>query len=222
MTITVRTDRPKGRLLGSPAVMRWFDMAGVTDIPPTFVGSLREKIRFGAGRETVPPAMVVAAIAPVSAAYGFVSQVRASATTFINAGIERTHVYESVDQPNELMVFHEFDDSGRAHAIADLPRIGLAWAERAGLAIYPPVLSAIWRIPSTSPRRDGRTDVRLPVQRRHRGPRPGDDPGRSMHHPCCGRRLRRGCAMRPVPAHGAHLADRCPRPPHRTPEMIWR
>jgi hypothetical protein len=136
MTIALRTARSVPQVLSSAAVMRWFDIAGVTDIPPILVGSLLDSVRFAASAP-MPPPVVVSATALVSDAAALIAEIRRTAGAFAAAGIRRTRVYESVDQPNEVMVIHEIDDEQRGRRLADLPDAALRWASRAGLRIYP-------------------------------------------------------------------------------------
>jgi bacterioferritin-associated ferredoxin len=137
MTIAGRTSQPIPDVLATPAVMQWFDIAGVTDIPPIFVGALRDTVSFAA-REPMASPVIVSATAPVDDAAALIAEIRCTANAFTAVGI-RTHVYDSVDRPNEVMVFHELNDERQARRLVELPQTALRWAARAGLRVSPAV-----------------------------------------------------------------------------------
>jgi hypothetical protein len=79
----------------------------------------------------------VAATGQVHDAAELVAEISRTRAAFASAGIRSTRLYESVDQPNEVMVFHGMDDQRQAQSLAALPAPGMRWASRAGLRVYP-------------------------------------------------------------------------------------
>ena len=143
VTIGIRTDRPVEKVLSSDAVLRWFDVAGVIDIPPIFVGTTVDKISISPSAETssrpMPPAVIVAATTPVEDVTALISEIRAATDRFVASGIRKVWVYEAVDQPNEVLVLQEIDDLARARQWIKLPDTAAVWMARAGLRAYPPL-----------------------------------------------------------------------------------
>ena len=142
VTIGIRTDRPVEKVLSSDAVLRWFDVAGVVDIPPIFVGTVVDKISISLSDKSsrqMPPAVIVAATTSVEDVTALVSEIRAATDRFVASGIRKVWVYEAVDQPNEVLVLQEIDDLARARQWIKLPDTAAMWMARAGLRAYPPL-----------------------------------------------------------------------------------
>lgn len=138
VTIGVRTRRSVQGLLASPAVMEWFDIAGILDLPPVFVGALVDSVQF-ASCLAMPPPVVVATTAPVRDVTALMPTIRSTAESFADAGIRRTWIYGAVDEPNEVMIVHEMADEAHARRLGQLPALPAGWATRAGMAICPPM-----------------------------------------------------------------------------------
>jgi len=126
------------KLLRNPAVMAWFDAAGVEEIPPLFAGEVVEKIDLVDG-PTDHTGIIVAAIAPVDNAAALLANVRGSLRRFIAAGVRRVWIYRAFDDRNEVMILQELDTEGHAIAWVEQPDAAAEWMSGAGVGVYPPL-----------------------------------------------------------------------------------
>jgi hypothetical protein len=155
VTIGVHTHQPIANVLGSDAVLQWFDIAGVIDIPPVFVGTIVEKITLAPSTQ-MPPGIVLAATAPIDDVTTLINEIHRVTERFIAAGIRKLWIYEAVDQPNEVLVLQELDDATRARQWIDLPDAAAQWMTRAGLRVYPPLfVGTLMEVLAIHPRRGG-------------------------------------------------------------------
>lgn len=137
-TLGLRDRGSIDKLLRSPAVMDWYDAAGVEEIPPMFAGDVVEKI------ELESPAsgdsgVIVAAIAPVDDVVALLEKVRVSLRRFMAAGVRRVWIYQAFDDRQEVMILVELDTEENAIAWVERPDAAAEWMQGAGVGVYPPL-----------------------------------------------------------------------------------
>ena len=126
------------KLLRNPAVMDWFDAAGVEEIPPLFAGEVVEKIDL-VDEPTDHTGIIVAAIAPIDNVDVLLAKVRGSLRRFIAAGVRRVWIYRAFDDRNEVMILQELDTEEHATAWVEQPDAAAEWMSGAGVGVYPPL-----------------------------------------------------------------------------------
>lgn len=126
------------KLLRNPAVMDWFDAAGVEEIPPLFAGEVVEKIDL-VDEPTDHTGIIVAAIAPIDNVDVLLAKVRGSLRRFIAAGVRRVWIYRAFDDRNEVMILQELDTEEHAIAWVEQPDAAAEWMSGAGVGVYPPL-----------------------------------------------------------------------------------
>lgn len=138
VTIGLRNRQSVAEVLRSPAVFEWFDIAGVTDIPPVFAGEVLEKIDVSdSGDDNPLPGVIVAAIAPVDDVSALVANVRSGVQRFRQAGVRKVWFYQAFDDGREVMILSEVDDEDKARRWVDHPDAAAEWMSRAGFGAYP-------------------------------------------------------------------------------------
>jgi hypothetical protein len=138
VTIGVRHREPVAKLVGSPVLREWFEIAGVEDFPMVFAGEIVEKIDLGVSGE-VAPGVVVATFGQVDSVDAAVSRVRGAVERFTDAGVRKLWTYDALDDPREMFVLQEFDDEARARRWIDHPDAAADWMRRPEHGSYPPV-----------------------------------------------------------------------------------
>lgn len=126
------------KLLRNPAVMDWFDAAGVEEIPPLFAGEVVEKIDL-VDEPADHTGIIVAAIAPIDNVDVLLAKVRGSLRRFIAAGVRRVWIYRAFDDRNEVMILQELDTEEHATAWVEQPDAAAEWMSGAGVGVYPPL-----------------------------------------------------------------------------------
>jgi hypothetical protein len=126
------------KLLRNPAVMDWFDAAGVEEIPPLFAGEVVEKIDL-VDEPTDHTGIIVAAIAPIDNVDVLLATVRGSLRRFIAAGVRRVWIYRAFDDRNEVMILQELDSEEHAISWVEQPDAAAEWMSGAGVGVYPPL-----------------------------------------------------------------------------------
>lgn len=126
------------KLLRSPAVMDWYDSAGVEEIPPMFAGDVVEKIELESP-VSEESGVIVAAIAPVQDVTALLEKVRVSLRRFIAAGVRRVWIYQAFDDGQEVMILVELDTEENAIAWVERPDAAAEWMQGAGVGVYPPL-----------------------------------------------------------------------------------
>lgn len=137
-TLGLQDRRPMDELLRSPAVMEWFDAAGVDEIPPLFAGEMIDKLEL-ADHRAEDAGVVVAAIAPVHDFTALMENVRSSLRRFIAAGVRRVWVYRAIDDGDEVMILQELDTEENALRWVEHPDAAAEWMSSAGVGVYPPL-----------------------------------------------------------------------------------
>jgi hypothetical protein len=140
VTMGVRERGPVDALLRSPVLFSWFDLAGVEEIPPMFVGEVVEKLDLAdtAAAGDQAGAVIVAMIVPV----GQVDHLRAGihhAITRIEAsGVRRFWIYRALDDPAEAMILQEIASERQARRWIRHPDAAARFMSHAGEGAYPP------------------------------------------------------------------------------------
>jgi hypothetical protein len=138
VTIGVRRREPVTKLMRSPTIREWFDIAGVEDFPMVFAGEIVEKIELAASPD-LPPGIVVAAFAGVDSVDGVVARVHCAVDRFRSAGVRKLWTYHALDDPREMFFLHEFDDDAHAHRWIEHPDSAAEWMRRPEHGPYPPL-----------------------------------------------------------------------------------
>jgi hypothetical protein len=142
VTLGIRHDRPLEVVLRSREVFAWFDAAGVTDLPPLFVGETLEKIQvcnIDEHAHSDHASVVVAAIVPVPDAIVLSQQIHEGLDSFHEAGVLKIWMYRALDSANEVMVLQEIDSEEHAAQWIDEPNANMSWIRNAGVGFYPPL-----------------------------------------------------------------------------------
>jgi hypothetical protein len=142
VTVGIRHDQPVETVLRSPQVFDWFDAAGVTDLPPLFVGETLEKLQvcnIDEHAHSDHASVVVAAIVPVADVDLLVRQIHERVDRFHEAGVLKIWVYRALDSGTEVMVLQEIDTEEHAARWIDEPDASMSWIRNAGAGFYPPL-----------------------------------------------------------------------------------
>ncbi|BBZ27355.1 fatty-acid--CoA ligase [Mycolicibacterium madagascariense] len=137
VTIGVRHREPVTKLMRSPAIREWFDVAGVEDYPMVFAGEMVEKINLLAPVD-VPPGVVVAVVNTVESVEGVGAVIRTATHTLRSAGVRKLWTYRALDSPREMFVLHEFNDAPHAADWITCPVAAASWMPRLVSGPYPP------------------------------------------------------------------------------------
>jgi hypothetical protein len=137
-TIGIRNPGSVREVLRSPAILEWFDIAGVDDIPPVFGGEVVEKIDLdGPFSERHVAGIIVGAMAAVDDVGALMEKVHDGLDRFREAGVRKVWVYRALDDGQEVMILQEIDDEANALQWVDHPDASAEWMSRAGLGAYP-------------------------------------------------------------------------------------
>jgi len=128
------------KILQSPKIFEWFDVAGIEDVPPIFGGEVVEKIDLTDGSSTTPEdAVVVGVISTVNDVTALVAHVHEAAERFRRAGVRNVWIYRAFDDGREVMILEEIDSEANVRKWIDKPDAAAEWMSRAGLGAYPPM-----------------------------------------------------------------------------------
>lgn len=139
VTIGVRHKDPVTRLLNSPVILQWFDIAGVDDIPAVFAGEIVEKIEIIPSNWDMPPGIVVAGLAQVDDVGRVAAEVHDATARFRSAGVRKVWIYQALDDKREVMILQELESEAIAHRWIDEPDAAADWMHGAGFGAYPPL-----------------------------------------------------------------------------------
>jgi hypothetical protein len=125
VTIGLRHRQPVKELLRSPVMFKWFDMAGVNDIPAIFAGEVVEKIDLGAsGAET---GVIVGAVSPVDDVAELMVKVHGGLDRFTDAGVCKLWIYRALDDGREVLTLLQLDSLEAAQRWVDQPDTAAEW-----------------------------------------------------------------------------------------------
>ena len=128
------------KVLQSPKIFEWFDVAGIEDVPPIFGGEVVEKIDLTDGSSTTPEgAVVLGVISTVNDVTALVAHVHEAAEHFRRAGVRKVWIYRAFDDGREVMILEEIDSEANVRKWIDKPDAAAEWMSRAGLGAYPPM-----------------------------------------------------------------------------------
>ncbi|AMO61228.1 FadD16 protein [Mycolicibacterium phlei] len=138
MTIGIRHAKSIREVLASPAIFKWFDIAGAEDIPPVFGGEVVEKI------DLYPPSpadhvgrVVVGVMSSVEDVPTLMVKVHDGLERFKSGGVRKVWVYRALDDGQEVMILQEIEDEIAARQWIDHPDAAAEWMTTAGLGPYP-------------------------------------------------------------------------------------
>jgi hypothetical protein len=137
--IGVRSREPVVDLLRSRVFFEWFDAVGVEDIPAVFAGEIVERFDGTDSTRSVPPGVVVAAIAAVDDVSTLLSEVRAAMGRFKAAGVRRLWVFQAFDDDHEVLILQQIDDEDSARRWIEHPDAVAEWMTGVGFGVYPPL-----------------------------------------------------------------------------------
>src|ERR1700722_2289468 len=138
VTTGIRQQQSIERIVQSPKIFEWFDVAGLTDIPPIFGGEVVEKIDLADGSATAPAdAVVLGVIASVTDVTALVARVHEAAGSFRTAGVRKVWIYRAFDDGQEVMILEEIDSETNLRRWIEKPDAAAEWMSRAGLGAYP-------------------------------------------------------------------------------------
>jgi hypothetical protein len=140
VTTGIRQQQSIRRIVQSPTIFEWFDVAGLADIPPIFGGEVVEKIDLvDTASPTPTDAVVLGVISSVSDVTALVARVHEAAASFRAAGVRRVWIYRAFDDGQEVMILEEIDDETHLRRWIDKPHAAAEWMSRARLGVYPPM-----------------------------------------------------------------------------------
>ena len=145
VTAGLRTRERLDRVLSSPLLMEWFDRAGLENVPPVFVGTRVEVVRFGeaAGSElppgSVPTGVVIARVVRLGDYDRYLDVVHAQQRRLPAAGMRQFWIYRAVDDGDEVMSIQEVDSLEHAHAWLRRPESDAQIDSELGVGVYPPI-----------------------------------------------------------------------------------
>jgi hypothetical protein len=140
VTTGIRQQQSIRRIVQSPAIFEWFDVAGLADIPPIFGGEVVEKIDLvDTASPTPTDAVVLGVISSVSDVTALVARVHEAAASFRAAGVRKVWIYRAFDDGQEVMILEEIDDETHLRRWIDKPDAAAEWMSRARLGVYPPM-----------------------------------------------------------------------------------
>jgi hypothetical protein len=138
VTTGIRHHQSVRKVLRSPKIFEWFDVAGIEDVPPIFGGEVVEKIDLVAGSSATPEdAVVLAVISVVADVTALVARVHEAADHFRRAGVRKVWIYRAFDDGREVMILEEIDSEANVRKWIDKPDAAAEWMSRAGLGAYP-------------------------------------------------------------------------------------
>jgi hypothetical protein len=139
VTIGVRHKEPVTRLMRSPAIREWFDLAGVDDIPAVFAGEIVEKIDVNRPSHDLPPGIVVAALTQVHDVAAVGEDVHRGLARFGSAGVRKIWIYRALDDMREVLILQEIDSTENAQRWIEHPDAAAEWMRGTGFGPYPPL-----------------------------------------------------------------------------------
>lgn len=140
VTTGIRQQQSIRRIVQSPKIFEWFDVAGLADIPPIFGGEVVEKIDLvDTASPTPTDAVVLGVISSVSDVTALVARVHEAAASFRAAGVRKVWIYRAFDDGQEVMILEEIDDETHLRRWIDKPDAAAEWMSRARLGVYPPM-----------------------------------------------------------------------------------
>jgi hypothetical protein len=141
----LRTRERLDRVLSSPLLMEWFDRAGLENVPPVFVGTRVEAVRFGeGGRSDLPPGLVptgvvIARVVRLADYDRYLDVVHAQQRRLPAMGMRQFWIYRAVDDGDEVMSIQEVDSLEHAHAWLRRPESDAQIDSEPGVGVYPPI-----------------------------------------------------------------------------------
>jgi hypothetical protein len=140
VTTGIRHQQSIRRIVQSPRIFEWFDVAGIVDIPPIFGGEVVEKIDLVDGSVPTPAdAIVLGVISSVTDVRALVARVHEAAATFRTAGVRKVWIYRAFDDGQEVLILEEMDSETHVRRWIDKPDAAAEWMSRAGMDAYPPM-----------------------------------------------------------------------------------
>jgi hypothetical protein len=140
VTTGIRQRQSIRRIVQSPKVFEWFDVAGLADIPPIFGGEVVEKIDLVEESSSAPAdAVILGVISSVPDVTALVARVHDAAASFRAAGVRKVWLYRAFDDGQEVMILKEIDSETHLRKWIDKPDAAAEWMSRAGLGAYPPM-----------------------------------------------------------------------------------
>jgi hypothetical protein len=140
VTTGIREQQSIRRIVQSPTIFEWFNVAGLADIPPIFGGEVVEKIDLvDTASPTPTDAVVLGVITSVSDVTALVARVHEAAASFRAAGVRKVWIYRAFDDGQEVMILEEIDDETHLRRWIDKPDAAAEWMSRARLGVYPPM-----------------------------------------------------------------------------------
>jgi hypothetical protein len=140
ITTGIRQQQSIRRIVQSPKIFEWFDVAGLADIPPIFGGEVVEKIDLVDRSSPTPAdAVVLGVISSVSDVTALVARVHEAAASFRTAGARKVWIYRAFDDGQEVMILEEIDNERHLRKWIDKPDAAAEWMSHAGLGAYPPM-----------------------------------------------------------------------------------
>jgi hypothetical protein len=158
VTVGIRERGPVDALLRSPALFAWFDLAGVEEIPPMFVGEVVEKldladttVESGAGDQAA--AVIVAAIVSVGQLDHLRAFAHGAVARLAAAGVRRFWIYRALDDNAEAMILQEIASERQSERWIRKPAAVARFMSEAGVGAYPPLfvgrLVQVIEVPAT-------------------------------------------------------------------------
>ncbi|OBI74779.1 fatty-acid--CoA ligase [Mycobacterium sp. E740] len=138
VTIGIRNARSIRDVLRSSGVFKWFDVAGVDDIPPIFGGEVVEKIDLYAPSPADHVGRVVVGVmSSVEDVSRLMVKVHDGLERFKRGGVRKIWVYRALDDGQEVMILQEIEDEDAARQWLDHPDAAAEWMSNVGLGAYP-------------------------------------------------------------------------------------
>jgi hypothetical protein len=133
---------PYEQLLRTGTVLQWFDVAGVDEVPPLFIGRDGARVHVVPGDgEDAPAGVVVAAVALVPDPDAVVSLLSQDEAGLHDLGVRRMWVYRALDEANEVLIVMQVETTEDAvRWAADRELLGKKLLG-AALGVYPPVFA---------------------------------------------------------------------------------
>jgi hypothetical protein len=138
VTVGVHERGPLEALLRSPLMLRWFDTAGVEDIPSIFAGHVLEKLDL-AENTGERGSVIVAGIVSLDDVERWQASLHGSLDGLRAHGVRRLWTYQAFDDENEVMILQEIDTERHARRWITDPTDAAEWMARAGVGAYPPL-----------------------------------------------------------------------------------
>jgi hypothetical protein len=140
VTTGLRGQRSIRKIVQSPMIFDWFDVAGIDDVPPIFGGEIVEQIDLvDASSPTPEDAVVLGVISSVADVTRLVARVHDAAEHFVNAGVRKVWIYRALDDGHEVMILEEVDSEANVRKWIDKPDAAAEWMSSAGVGAYPPM-----------------------------------------------------------------------------------